>query len=313
MNSLPPGAALYAGPVIDAHHHFWDLGPGKHRWLAAGAPDDELQPLRRNYLPDDYLRDVAGENVVASVHVEANWDPADPFGETQWLETLARPAGIADRYVVYVDLAAEDAPRQLEQHARNPRVVGVREIISWHPDPAKRRVPRNDRMTAKPWQANLARLAGHGFCFELLLSPYQLLAARQLADSFPGLTFVLNHCGSPMDRDSDGMSRWRSGLAALGGAHNVTIKISDPVAYDPEWTEESLRQVMDTCLETFGPGRALFATDFPVANLHIDMPTWFGICRRTLASCSAEEQHAFFFGNAARIYRFAAATDHPLA
>src|SRR5690606_25437806 len=107
-------ARHYAGPVIDAHHHFWDLGLGKHGWLDSGWPDYALQPLRRDYLPNDYLRDRGGEEVVASVHVEANWDPADPFGETQWLDRLVRPPGIAERYVVYAALGTEGAAAHLE-------------------------------------------------------------------------------------------------------------------------------------------------------------------------------------------------------
>lgn len=296
-------AALYRGPIIDAHHHFWDLRLGKHPWLDGGTPDDGLQPLRRNYLPDDYRAAIDGENVVASVHVEANWDPGDPLGESRWLDELERPRGIAERYVAYVPLGSPEAAALLEQHARNPRTVGMREIISWHPDPAKRRVAANDRMDDPDWRANLGRLSRHGFCFELLLSPYQLLDARRLADDFPDITFVLNHCGSPMDRDREGMRRWRQGLQSLSGADNVAIKVSDPVAYDPAWTEQSLRDVIDCCLQAFGPGRALFATDFPVANLHIDMQTWFDIFRRAVASYDERDQRAMFAGNAGRIYQ----------
>ena len=56
----------------------------------------DTAPLRRNYLPADYRADCAAHRVVASVHVEAEWDPRDPVGETRWLpkapaETDFRP------------------------------------------------------------------------------------------------------------------------------------------------------------------------------------------------------------------------------
>ena len=39
-------------------------------------------PIRRNYLVDDYRRDAATQNVVATVHIEAAWDRADdPLAE----------------------------------------------------------------------------------------------------------------------------------------------------------------------------------------------------------------------------------------
>ncbi len=61
---------MYDGPVIDAHHHLWDLAMGRHPWLAATAGElgglGDLGPIRRNYLPADFLADAAGRTVVAS-------------------------------------------------------------------------------------------------------------------------------------------------------------------------------------------------------------------------------------------------------
>lgn len=295
---------FYTGPIIDAHHHFWDLGLGKQPWLHE-VPAEEAGTLRRNHLPADYLADLGDANVVASVHVEANWDPTDPAGEVAWLDGLQRPAGIAARYVAFCELADTRAPALIEAYAEHGRVAGIREILSWHPDPAKRRIADGGRMNDPAWRANLGRLGRHGLVFELLLSPHQLAHARRLADDFPDVTFVLNHCGSPMDRDQAGMQRWRDGLRSLSKAENVVIKISDPVAYDPDWTEASLAEVMRYCLETFGASRSLFASDYPVANLHIGFTEWLSIFRRVLAPLTADEQQAVFAGNAGRVYGLA--------
>jgi predicted TIM-barrel fold metal-dependent hydrolase len=40
----------------------------------------------------DYLADIANQNVVKSVHVQAGHDPSDPVRETQWLKHC-RPSG----------------------------------------------------------------------------------------------------------------------------------------------------------------------------------------------------------------------------
>ncbi|TJW71991.1 MAG: hydrolase, partial [Mesorhizobium sp.] len=125
----------YSGPIIDAHHHLWDLGLGRHPWLATTAGErgglGELGPLRRNYLPEDYLRDASRHNVVATVHVEAGWAGDDCVGETRWLETLGKSQGVAARYVVHVPLANRQAPALVEAQAAFDRVVGVRDILSW--------------------------------------------------------------------------------------------------------------------------------------------------------------------------------------
>ena len=59
---------------------------------------------------------------------------------------------------------------------------------------------------------------------------HQLPEAARLAGNFPNQLFVLNHCGTPIDRDRDGMRRWGDGLATLAERPNVRIKISDLVA-----------------------------------------------------------------------------------
>ncbi|MDX1433502.1 MAG: amidohydrolase, partial [Gammaproteobacteria bacterium] len=83
-------------PIVDAHHHLWDLERNYYPWLC-----DRINPhfflgdyaaIRRSYLPADYRRDAAGHNVVATVHVDAEWDRADQVGETRWL------SGVADEH-----------------------------------------------------------------------------------------------------------------------------------------------------------------------------------------------------------------------
>src|SRR4029078_663290 len=78
-----PGAVT----LIDAHHHLWDLSQGKHPNLVGERRHDFFMgddtALRRDYLPEDYRRDAAGHNVLTTVHCEAEWDRADPGGQTR--------------------------------------------------------------------------------------------------------------------------------------------------------------------------------------------------------------------------------------
>jgi predicted TIM-barrel fold metal-dependent hydrolase len=297
----------YDGPIVDAHHHLWDLSLGRHPWLAADAGArgglGDLAPLRRNYLPEDYRRDVARQNIVASIHVEAGWVDDDCLGETRWLETQDKTGGVAERYVVHVPLASAQAPALIEAQAGFSRVVGVRDVLSWSEDPAHRFAARGDLMDDPQWRAGLARLESHDLVFDLMVFPNQLAQAERLARDFPNQLFVLNHCGSPIDRDVLGMRRWREGLALLGRAPNVSIKMSDLVAYDHHWTLESLAEVAFHCLECFGTARAMFASDFPVAGLHASFDDVYDAFKAIASQLSADEQRALFFANAARLYR----------
>jgi predicted TIM-barrel fold metal-dependent hydrolase len=296
------------GPIIDAHHHLWDLRLIRHPWLAAGAGQrdglGDLAPLRRNYLPTDYRRDAARQDIVASVHVEAGWMSDDCLGETRWLETLDKTGGVADRYVVHVPLASGEAPALIEAQARFSRVVGIRDVLSWSEDPARRFAARGDLMDDPQWRACLARLGAHDLVFDLMVFPDQLVQAARLVRDFPNQLFVLNHCGSPIDRDIDGMRRWREGLALLARAPNVSVKISDLVAYDHHWTLDSLAEVVLHCIECFGTARAMFASDFPVAGLHASFDEVYDAFKAIASQLSADEQRALFFANAARVYRF---------
>ena len=80
-----PGAVT----LIDAHHHLWDLKANRYPFLS-----DQPEPhfflgaydaIRRDYLPEDYLRDSKAHNVLTTVHCEAEMDRTRQVAETEWL------------------------------------------------------------------------------------------------------------------------------------------------------------------------------------------------------------------------------------
>ena len=78
----PDGASALS--VVDAHHHVWD--PTRHYspWLCDEPPIPfrygDYGPIRRRYLPPDYLADAAGYDIDGTVYVETEWNPRDPVG-----------------------------------------------------------------------------------------------------------------------------------------------------------------------------------------------------------------------------------------
>jgi predicted TIM-barrel fold metal-dependent hydrolase len=301
---------IYAGPLIDAHHHLWDLSLGKHPWLTTESRDEMVYgdptPLFRDYLPADFRSDAARQNLVASVHVEAGWDPADPVGETRWLDGLAAQHGLPTALVVQAPLHKPEAESVLAAQRAFERVRGVRFILSWHSDPKKAFAARLDYMEDSAWLAGFALLQRYDLSFDLMLYPGQMEAAAHLAARFPDIRLILNHGGSPADRAPADMERWRRGLTLLAARPNVAIKISDLVAYDHNWTLDSLRPVVLACIDAFGTERAMFASDFPVAGLHATYDQVFGVFKAIVADFSAGDQRRLFHDNAARLYRLKA-------
>ena len=295
-------------PLLDAHHHLWDLSLGRHPWLT--EPDGPLKSLgdlsflRRSYLVEDYLADIGAENVAGSVYVEAHWDRTAPAGEEmRWVAALKRPAGIAARLVGWVSLASPDVAARLDMLTETPGVVGVRETIRWHPDPARAWAPAGI-LDDPAWRRGAAELARRSLLLEVLMNPYQAEEVARLAADMPGLAIVVNHCSSPMDRDEAGIARWRHGLGAMGRMPNVHLKLSNYGAYGVDRTPSSYRATLATCIDAFTPARAIFATDYPVGRRAM---TYREICagfRDGIADYTASEQRGLLHDNAARLYRF---------
>jgi predicted TIM-barrel fold metal-dependent hydrolase len=298
----------YAGPIIDAHHHLWDLALGAHPWIAGTDPAMQslgnLDFLRHDYLPADFLADVGPANVVGSVHVEAAWDRArDPVEETRWLVSLPRPRGVAHRLVAYVALEDPAVEDQLAAHRAAGPVVGVRETIRWHPDPAKRWTDAGILHRADK-RRGIAALTRANLLLEVLMNPYQSEDVAQLAQDMPSLQIVVNHCATPVDRDEAGLERWRTGLARMAAQPNVAIKVSNFGAYAPDKTPEGLRTAVLTCIDAFGPHRAMFGTDYPVGRRALSYADNVAGFAHAIEAFSADEQRALFHDNARRIYRF---------
>ena len=156
----------YTGPLIDAHHHLWDIGLEKHPWIVP-QPGKQMvfgdpAPLYRDYLPADLKADAGNWNLVGSVHIEAGWVQDDPVGETRWLDGLAGRTGLPSALVVHAPLHDPGVEAILAEHAAFRRVRGLRYILSWHADPAKSFMPRPDIMTDAQWLAGFRLLKKYG-------------------------------------------------------------------------------------------------------------------------------------------------------
>ena len=296
-----------AQSVIDPHHHLWDLGRNKYPWLQerllAPRLEGDIRPIAEDYLLKDYLSDVRNHNVVKSVHVECGWDPSNPVGETEWLQTMADKHGFPHGIVARATLDAPDVEQILEGHARHKNVRGIRHAINWHPDPAKTYVNRPDLVSTDAWRRGFSLLRRFGLSFDLQLYPAQMAGAAVLAHANPDVLIILNHAGMPVDRNEEGLRLWRRGMQELATAANVVVKISGLGTVDPDWTVESIRPFVLQTIDAFGVSRCMFASNFPVDKLYSDFDTLYAAFRKITASFSAEERRMLFHDNAARYYR----------
>jgi predicted TIM-barrel fold metal-dependent hydrolase len=293
--------------LVDAHHHFWDLDNHYYPWLD-DRPEHhfflgDYEALKRNYMPDDYRRDAARHNVLATVHCEAEWDRDDQVGETQWLTRLHEaqhmPAAIVAHAWFHTDNSAEVLARQ----AAFPLVRGIRSkpVTSLSPGTMTPGAPGT--MQDPRWLAGFARLEQHRLSWDLRVPFWHLYEAAEVAAAFPRTPIVLNHTGFPWDRSRDGLQAWQRAMEAIARQPNVHLKVSEFGLKDQPWDYASNRAVVRTAIAIFGVERCMFASNFPVAGLRVDFDTLVASVSRMLDDFDDIARRRFFVGNAASFYR----------
>jgi predicted TIM-barrel fold metal-dependent hydrolase len=302
--SPPTRAAL---PIIDAPHHVWDLSLRAHPWLIDEPPIPfrygDYSPIRRSYLPDDYRRDAARFNVVGTVYVEAEWDPADPVGETRWVHETAARCRLPNAMVAQAWLDRDDAAEVLAQQASFPLVRSVRHKpkAAVRREEARRGAPGS--MDCPRWRAGYALLARHGFHFDLQTPWWHFAAAAELARDFPATTIIVNHTGLPADRSAEGLAGWRAALELLAAEPNLALKISGLGVPGRRWTPELQGPVVRDAIRIFGAERAMFASNFPVDQLVATFEEIFAGFLAITGDLDEPTRRKLFHDNAARIYR----------
>lgn len=293
--------------IVDPHQHFWRLGQGAYPWLERERLPSfrygDYSALRRDYLPEDFRRDAAKQNVVMTVHVEAEWDPRDPLAETRWLMQLKEEQGLPTTMVGQAWFARDDVAEVLAGHAAFPAVKGVRQKPAAAPSPAEARRGAPGSMDDPVWRKGYALLERHGLHYELQTPWWHLDAAADLARDFPRIPIVLNHTGLPADRSAEGLAGWRRALEGFAAQPNTALKISGLGLLDKSWPVESNRQVVREAIRIFGVDRCMFASNYPVDSLVASYDLIFDSFKSFVADLPRAEQEKLFHDNAVRIYR----------
>src|SRR5258708_4907929 len=259
-------------PLIDTHFHLWQLGHGRYQGLE-GPPIKthfgDYAAIRRDYLAQDYLADVATPGLAKAVHVQAEWDLADPVGETRWLQECADSHGIPSAIVAYANLADPNVEATLDAHAKSPLLRGVRMLLRKPDELACNRAGKSTLIDDPNWRRGFALLADRGLSYDLQATASLMRAAATLADDFPRTTIVLTHCGLPLDQSQPSMAAWREGIAVLARRQNVVAKISGLGMLDRALRPDVLRPIVHAILDEFRPERCMFGSNFPVDRLMV--------------------------------------------
>lgn len=293
-------------PIIDAHHHFWELGHGRYPWL-----ENETIPfrygnytaIRRSYLVDDFRRDHGDHAIVKSVHMEAEWNPHDPVGETRWLHHLHDRTGWPHAMVGQVWFDRDDAAEMLAGHATFPLVRSVRQKPKAALSPKAFVAGAPGSMADPAFRAGFRHLERHGLHYDLQTPWWHLGEATALAQDFPDTLIILNHTGLPADRSPDELVGWRDAMACFAAEPNTVVKISGIGVPGQPWTPELQCGVVLNTIALFGADRCMIGSNFPVDSLCASYDAIFSGFKSITADLPAKDRRALFHDTAQRVYR----------
>lgn len=236
---------------IDAHQHFWRYEAQMNGWIS-----NEMSVLKRDYLPDEFLRELDANQMDGSVAVQADQSER----ETLFLLELAQQHSVIAGVVGWVDLRSPNLPKRLEYFSQFAKLRGFRHIVQAEPD---------DRfMLREDFRRGIASLKQFGFTYDILIYPKQFPAAIALADQFPEQRFVIDHMAKPYIKMS-GISPWAAHMKTIAANPNVFCKLSGVVteADWQHWHANDFQPYFDVAFEAFGPDRLMFGSDWPVCLL----------------------------------------------
>ncbi len=229
--------------------------------------------------------------------------------------------------VGHADLTLGDAVEPVIEAliaAGNGRFRGIRHAAAWDADPEVLGPPFHapeGLYRSDAFRAGFAAYAKHGLTFDAWLLEPQLGDVLDLAKAFPEQTIVLDHCGTPLNIASyrgtlhEHFDRWRGSIQALAGCDNVHVKLGGLAMAFCGMPEEGpcngsgsehlaglWRPYVETCIEAFGPERAMFESNYPVDRWGASYEVLWNTFKRLARGYSDDEKRALFAGTAARVY-----------
>ena len=240
-------------PIIDPHHHLWDLRPLLPAFPTPRHPFLEAIAGAAYYTFDELHADTgSGHNIVGTVFMEcgAFYDAArengyKTVGEVEFVNGVAAQgaSGLYGDYrpcagiVGHADLTLGDRVKPVIEEliaAGNGRFKGIRHAAPWDADPdvlgppfhAPEGLYRSDA-----FREGFAAYGEYGLTFDAWLLEPQLNDVIELARAFPDQTIVLDHCGTPLNIAgyrgtlSENFDRWQSSIRRIADCPNVSVKL----------------------------------------------------------------------------------------
>ena len=240
-------------PIIDPHHHLWDLRP------IMGAFPEPLHPFVASVALSPYYTfnelhtdTTSGHNVIGTVFMECGafykagaGDELKVVGEVEYVNGVAAQSAsglygnqrLCHAIIGHADLTLGSRAGQVLDAltaAGGGRFRGIRHAAAWDADPDVLGPPFHHPAGLyldSKFREGFAELGKRGLTFDAWLLEPQLDDLLSLAKAFPNQPIVLDHCGTPLGMGSyhgklhERFDTWRAKIRAIADCPNVSIKL----------------------------------------------------------------------------------------
>ena len=296
--------------IVDAHHHLWDLNNAdtKYSWLMVTEGEaffGDYAAIRKSYLIEDYLEDAKNQNIIKSVHVQAEHDDDKPVNETVWLQNLAdtHSSKLPSAIVAFADFSKNNVSEILDAHQEYKNTRGIRQILSYNEDEPKYSHATEDFMKNSTWVENFKYIRNRNLSFDIQIYKHQMEDAVNLANKYNDVLFILNHTGEPCYQSDEYISSWEENMKKLAKCENIVAKISGLGMFDPKWTINSTRIFVEKTIQIFGIEKCMFASNFPVDKIFNSFDNYWNSFKEITKNYSENDKRLLFSANAEKYYR----------
>jgi L-fuconolactonase len=276
--------------IVDSHQHFWQVGRFDYPWMSS-----EVEVLYQDYLPSQLEPILVANGVAKTILVQAS----NSIAESRWLLNLADENPFIAGVVGWVDLTNSKVGVQLDELAGHPKFKGVRHLVESE--------PADDWLSQPIVLQGLQALADRQLTYDLLVHTRHLSTVHTVAEKCPGLRLVIDHMAKPaIARDE--FDQWEKTFRPLANFANMHCKLSGLVteANWNTWTTDDLRPYIDCALESFGPDRLMFGSDYPVCLLAATYERVFDSFQEALKDLNESDRAMIFRKSAFNFYRLGA-------
>lgn len=274
---------------VDAHQHLWKVSRRDYGWLTPAR----FPTIHRDFLADDVRPLLRAGHIDRTILVQA----AQSIAETEFLLDIAEREDFVGGVVGWVDFESPDAIAQIARLAQRPKLVGLRPMLQDMPD--ERWILRREL------EPVLRAMQQHSLRFDALVRPRHLPALLEFAQRHPQLPLVIDHAAKP-DIANNKLKAWADAIAPLARLPHVRCKLSGlATEADRDWDAAALRPYVEVLLQSFGPHRLMWGSDWPVLLLAGGYMQWLDIAQDLTAKLSIDERRYIFGTTAARFYGLA--------